>query len=128
VKLLLDTHAFLWFLAGDAKLSAKARRRVEDPRNESFVSIASVWEIAIKLGLGKLRLADSLAETLERATRGNDIALLPVSKAHAIAVSLLPDHHRDPFDRMLVVQAQAEEMALVTGDHAFDEYGVPRIW
>lgn len=128
MKLLLDTHAFLWFVAGDSQMSAKARRRIEDARNESFVSIASVWELAIKLGLGKLRLTDSLAETLERATRDNRIALLPISKAHAIAVSLLPDHHRDPFDRMLVAQAQADEMLLVTRDSVFDAYAVRRIW
>jgi PIN domain nuclease of toxin-antitoxin system len=128
VKLLLDTHAFLWFLADDRHLSSKARRRLEDPRNESFLSIVSVWEMAIKVSIGTLRLGDTLEAIVDRGARDNRIALLPVTKRDALAVAALPDHHRDPFDRMLVAQAKAEEMALVSGDLAFDEYGLKRIW
>jgi PIN domain nuclease of toxin-antitoxin system len=128
VKLLLDTHAFLWFLADDRHLSSKARRRLEDPRNESYLSIASVWEMAIKVGLGKLRLADPLDALLDRGARDNRIALLGITRAHVLAVVALPDVHRDPFDRLLVAQARSEGLALVARDPAFDGYGVRRIW
>ncbi len=128
MKLLLDTHAFLWFLAGDKQLSSKARRRLEDPRNESFLSIASVWEMAIKVGIGKLRLGDELDVLVDRGARDNRIALLPIARRHAIAVASLPAHHGDPFDRMLVAQASAEDMTLIARDAAFDDYAVRRIW
>lgn len=128
MKLLLDTHAFLWFVADDARMSAKARRRIEDGRNETFLSIASVWEMAIKLGLGKLRLEDHLAVVLERGARENRIASLAITKPHAIAVAELPDLHRDPFDRLLVAQARLDDMVLIGRDPVFDGYGVRRIW
>lgn len=131
MKLLLDTHAFLWFVADDVRLSAKARRRIQDGRNEAFLSIASVWEMAIKVGLGKLRLEDDLGSVLERGARENRIASLAITKPHAIAVAGLPglpDLHRDPFDRLLVAQARLEEMVLIGRDPVFDGYGIRRIW
>jgi PIN domain nuclease of toxin-antitoxin system len=128
VRLLLDTHAFLWFVADDVRLSTKARRRIEDGRNETFLSIASVWEMAIKIGLGKLRLEDDLGGVLEHGARENRIASLAITKPHAIAVAELPDLHRDPFDRMLVAQARLEEMVLIGRDPVFDGYGIRRIW
>jgi PIN domain nuclease of toxin-antitoxin system len=128
VKLLLDTHAFLWFVHGDLRLSGKARRRIEDARNDSFLSIASVWEMSIKIGLGKLKLPDPLEETLDRGARDNRIGLLAITKAHVLAVSALSKHHGDPFDRLLVVQAKQEQMALVARDPAFDDYSIRRIW
>lgn len=128
MKLLLDTHAFLWILADDKHLSPKARRRLDDPRNEVFLSIASVWEMAIKIGLGKLRLDDALEVLVDRGARDNRIALLPITKLHALAVAALPDHHRDPIDRLLIAQANAEDMVLIARDSAFDDYAVRRIW
>ncbi|MBI2897571.1 MAG: type II toxin-antitoxin system VapC family toxin [Deltaproteobacteria bacterium] len=128
MKLLLDTHAFLWFLAGDRRLSGTARRRIEDSRHERFLSIASVWEMAIKSSLGKLELGDPLAEVVDQGTRENGILLLRVSKEHALGVADLPWHHRDPFDRLLAAQALLDGMSIVGQDHAFEAYGVARVW
>lgn len=128
MRLLLDTHAFLWFLAGDAQLAASARRRIEDTRNERFLSIASVWEMAIKRSVGKLELDEPLAEILDKGTKENGITLLRISAEHAMGVSDLPWHHRDPFDRLLIAQAIHEGMNVVTRDRAFEAYGVRRVW
>lgn len=128
MRLLVDTHAFLWFAMGDVRLSRVARRRMEDARNEKFLSIASVWEMAIKLGLGKLRLDVPLPDLIQIGAVDNGIALLAIDKDHVIGIASLPRHHGDPFDRLLVVQARHESMAIVTGDEHFDGYGVRRIW
>jgi len=128
VRLLLDTHVFLWFLAGNSRLRAASRRRVENKANDKFLSIASVWEMAIKVSLGKLELEDPLGEIVERGAGENGIALIGISKDHVLRVSTLPWHHRDPFDRLLAAQAMHEGMTLLTGDSAFDAYGVRRVW
>jgi PIN domain nuclease of toxin-antitoxin system len=128
VRILLDTQAFLWFLADDRRLRPKARRRIEDVRNEKFLSIASIWEIAIKVSLGKLELDVPLAELIDEGASDNGIALLPIRKEHAIAVVGLPRHHGDPFDRLLVAQAICEGLAIVGSDRSFDDYEVRRIW
>ncbi|HUH03640.1 MAG TPA: type II toxin-antitoxin system VapC family toxin [Kofleriaceae bacterium] len=128
MKLLLDTQAFLWFASGHPRLSKKARRRIEDSRHDKYLSIASVWEMAIKLGLGKLRLQVPLAEFIEVGATENGIGLLGIEKEHAIRVATLPDHHRDPFDRLLAAQALAEGMTVVGRDDQFDGYGVRRVW
>jgi PIN domain nuclease of toxin-antitoxin system len=128
VKLLFDTHAYLWFAAGDRRLSVRARRRIEDPKNERCLSIASVWELAIKISLGKLRLTVPLGEHLERGLRDAAAVLLPIAREHAVAVATLPPHHADPFDRLLIAQALAEDMVVVGADETFDAYGVRRAW
>lgn len=128
MKLLLDTHTFLWFIADDRRLGRKAKRRIEDARNESFLSLASVWEMAIKVGIGKLRLVDSLEDVVDRGARDSGIALLPITKAHVLAVASLPELHHDPFDRLLAVQAKHEAMTIVARDPCFDAYRVPRVW
>jgi PIN domain nuclease of toxin-antitoxin system len=128
VTLLLDTHTLLWFLADDPQLSATAKAAIEDPANRKFVSIASCWEIAIKAGLGKLRLGESAEALLSREMARNNFDILPISLAHATAVETLPLHHKDPFDRLLVVQAQIEQVPLVSVDAVFDQYGVTRVW
>ncbi|MBI4576684.1 MAG: type II toxin-antitoxin system VapC family toxin [Planctomycetes bacterium] len=128
MKLLLDTQAFLWFAGGDRRLTPRARRRIEDVRHDKFLSIASVWEMAIKTGLGKLVLDLPLAELIESGAIENGIGLLPIDRRHALGVASLPPHHGDPFDRLLAVQARDEDMAVVGGDAAFDAYGVRRIW
>jgi PIN domain nuclease of toxin-antitoxin system len=128
LRLLLDTQTFLWFAEDHPRLSRVARRRIEDPRHDKYLSIASVWEMAIKVGAGKLRLQVALAAYVEAGASNNGIALLPIDKEHVIAVATLPDHHRDPFDRLLVAQALDGGMAVVGIDDHFDAYGVRRIW
>ncbi|MFI5308999.1 MAG: type II toxin-antitoxin system VapC family toxin [Polyangiales bacterium] len=128
MRLLVDTHAFLWFLAGDSKLRASARRRLEDDGNEKFLSIASVWEMAIKLSLRKLRLEDPLEDVVTRGTLESGIVLLDISKDHAIRTATLPWHHRDPFDRLMVAQALEDDLTVLGRDAHFDAYGVRRVW
>ncbi len=128
MRLLLDTHAFLWFVAGDRRMSATARRRIEDARNDRYLSIASIWEMSIKLQLGRLELDVSIAELIQSRATDSGILLLAIAKEHAMAVATLPRHHGDPFDRLLIVQAMHENMAVVGADSRFDVYGVRRVW
>jgi PIN domain nuclease of toxin-antitoxin system len=124
LKLLLDTHAALWFLSGDEQLSANARRHLTDPSNRVLLSAAVVWEIAIKKALGKLTVPDGYLALLLNA----GVGALAVNVEHAAAVERLPPHHRDPFDRMLVAQSIAEGAAVVTRDDALRRYGVTLVW
>jgi PIN domain nuclease of toxin-antitoxin system len=128
VRLLLDTHAFLWFAGGDPRLSSRARRRIEDPGHDKFLSVASIWEAATKASLGKLTLSISLDAVIEEGAANNGIALLDVRREHAAAVEHLPLHHRDPFDRMLVCQAMVERMEIVSSDASLDAYPIRRVW
>ena len=128
MRVLLDTHAFLWMALDPGKLSSAAKRRITNSGTEKLLSLASVWEAAIKLSLGKLRLDLPLAELVEEEAVQNDVALLPIAKRHVLAVASLPWHHRDPFDRLLVTQSLSEGLAIVSADAAFDAYGVRRIW
>lgn len=127
MKLLLDTHAVLWYLSGDKRLRASARRRLQSSA-EKFLSIASVWELAIKLSLRKLELDDPLSVVVDAAIADSNAVLLGVSKLHALRVATLPWHHRDPFDRMLVAQALENDLSLLSADEGFDAYGVRRVW
>ncbi len=111
MSLLLDTHVLLWWLKDPALLSEGARNAIEDGENLVYVSAAVAWEIAIKRALGKLQ-----AGNLEEAITENQFLTLPVTVSHALAVEKLPDHHRDPFDRMLVAQAMSERLTLVSRD------------
>lgn len=128
MKLLLDTHAFLWFIMGSAKLSATARALIEDAANEKFLSAASLWEMAIKVSLGKLKLAAPFAVLLPQQLSLNGVEVLPVKVEHTAVVAVLPFHHRDPFDRMLIAQAVVEQMPVVSTDAAFDAYAIRRLW
>ena len=128
MRLLLDTHAFLWFVAGDAKLSRTARRRIEDARHDKYLSVASIWEIAIKTTLGKLTLDVSLDYLVDDGAGDNGISILDVVGSHALGVAHLGMHHTDPFDRLLISQALSENMAIVGRDASFDDYAVKRIW
>jgi PIN domain nuclease of toxin-antitoxin system len=128
MRLLLDTHAFLWFIHDDPKLSAAARTEIEDGRNDVLVSAASHWEIAIKVGVGKLTLAEPFPVFIPREIERNDFEILPIELAHTSLVAALPHHHRDPFDRLLIAQAMAEGMPIVGADAMFDAYGVARLW
>jgi PIN domain nuclease of toxin-antitoxin system len=127
VKLLLDTHAFLWLMAGDRRLSRPARRAVEDVEAELYLSAASVWEMAIKANLGRLQLPASVADYVQSKISGG-FQILPVEWMHAAAVEALPAHHRDPFDRLLAAQSLAEKIPLVTADPAFKAHGVTVVW
>ncbi|MFL6228443.1 MAG: type II toxin-antitoxin system VapC family toxin [Pyrinomonadaceae bacterium] len=118
MRLLLDTHAFLWFIMGSANLSPAARALIEDVANEKFLSVASIWEIAIKTSLGKLTLSAPLDVLIPQQLAVNGIELLNITLAHAAAIATLPFHHRDPFDRMLIAQAAVENMP-VLGDMSY---------
>jgi PIN domain nuclease of toxin-antitoxin system len=128
VKLLLDTQAFLWFVTDDGRQTTTARTAIEDPGNELALRIASVWEMAIKHSLGELQFTEPFEQFTLTQTAANSADLLPISLEHAMAVAFLPQHHRDPFDRLLIVQAQGEKMAMVSSDEQFDRYGISRIW
>ncbi len=128
MRLLLDTHAFLWWIGDDPRLPPKARKLISGGRNEVFLSAASAWELAIKTSIGRLRLAENLEEFVTEHLAVNGFQVLPVHLRHALRVSTLPDHHGDPFDRILVAQAQAEDLVLVSGDEQIARYAVRVVW
>lgn len=128
MRLLLDTHTFLWWLANDPALSVKARAAIADGRNECFLSLASCWELAIKSSLGKLRLAQPVERFIPDEMSANGFQLLNIDFRHVAKVETLPFCHRDPFDRLLVGQALLEKMTIVSCDTVMSEYGVKRIW
>ena len=119
-RLLLDTHALLWWLAGDSRLGPQAAAVIADPHNEIYVSAASTWEISIKVAIGKLQAPDNMSSIIEE----EGFSPLPISPYHGDQAGQLPDHHKDPFDRMLVAQAQAEGLILMTQDQAVMQYPV----
>lgn len=128
MRLLLDTHAFLWWLAGDSSLSTTAQTAIADEGNDIFVSAASAWEIATKYRLGKLPGVGTIVADLEGAVAGQGFGSLPITLRHGQVAGALPGAHRDPFDRMLIAQAMLENMLLVSNERAFDAYGVRRLW
>lgn len=127
-RALLDTHSFLWFISGSERLSRRARVLIEDSDNPMLVSAASLWEIAIKNGLGKLSLERPFAELIPEQLKRQRIDVLGIELPHLAELTRLPLHHRDPFDRLLVAQARAEDLPIVSADHALDRYGVDRVW
>jgi PIN domain nuclease of toxin-antitoxin system len=128
MRLLLDTHSFLWFIDGSENLSVTGRMLIEDASNQPFLSMASLWEMAIKLSLGKLSLAQPFEVLIPQQMRSNGIESLGLEMDHVATVANLPFHHRDPFDRLLVAQAMVEQIPIVSADTAFDAYGVERLW
>jgi PIN domain nuclease of toxin-antitoxin system len=128
MRLLLDTHAFLWWLAGDETLSAGARAAIAVEHNEVFVSAASAWEIATKHRIGKLPGVAAIVADLDGAITDQGFTPLPISPRHGQAAGALPGPHRDPFDRMLIAQAMLENLVLVSNEQPFDAYGVARLW
>lgn len=128
LKLLLDTHAFIWFAIGATQLSANARALIEDATNEKFVSLASVWEMAIKISLNKMTVSAPLETFVQNQLKINGFKLLPVKLNHAAFVETMPFHHKDPFDRLLIAQAETEQISIVSIDAAFDAYGAARLW
>ncbi|HEX3575738.1 MAG TPA: type II toxin-antitoxin system VapC family toxin [Rhodopila sp.] len=128
MDLLLDTHAFLWWIAGDAALSMPARTAIADTNNAVFLSAASAWEIATKVRIGKLPGAAAIVANLAGVLADQGFVGLPISFAHGQAAGALPGPHKDPFDRMLIVQAMLDGMVLVSNQQHFDAYGVRRFW
>jgi PIN domain nuclease of toxin-antitoxin system len=128
MNLLLDTHAFLWFMEGNERISQRARSEIEAADGLRALSIASAWEMAIKSSLGKLDLAKPLGELLPPLLTDSGIELLPIEIADLHRVATLPFHHRDPFDRLLAAQALERGFTIVSIDEAFDAYGVARLW
>lgn len=128
MRLLLDTHTLLWWLSGDDSLSQTAKSSIEDSDNEIFVSAASAWEVTTKHRLGKLPSAGPLALDFEHEVRSQGFFELAITLQHGQAAGALPGPHRDPFDRMLIAQAQLDRMAIVSNEVVFDTYNVTRIW
>ena len=128
MRYLLDTNALLWFLADDKKLSRRARQLIESSSNESFVSIVSLWEIAIKTGLGKLDLAEPFEQMFPEQLHLNSIEILDITVNHLIKLTTLTLHHRDPFDRLIIAQGLVEELPIISVDTIFDTYGIDREW
>lgn len=128
MRALLDTHALLWWLVDSDRLPAHARTVIADGRTELFWSVASSWEIAIKTSLGRLSLPEPPRMLIPKVIREQSLRPLDVSHAHALAVAELPDHHQDPFDRLLIVQAQQEKLPIVSADEMFSRYDLERVW
>jgi PIN domain nuclease of toxin-antitoxin system len=128
VRLLLDTHAFLWFILAAPKLSATALGLITDPANQQHISPASYWEIAIKIRLGKYSLPGAFEPFMRQQILKNNCDVLHITVAHAAVLTTLPMHHRDPFDRLLVAQAMIEGIPLVSGDPVLDGYPITRLW
>jgi PIN domain nuclease of toxin-antitoxin system len=128
VRLLLDTHALIWWLLGDDALSTAAQNAIADPGNNSFVSAASAWEIATKYRIGRLPEAAFLAADVAHIVAAHGFTEVPISIRHGQIAGGLPGIHKDPFDRMLIAQAITEDMAIVSRDAILDAYGVVRLW
>ncbi|MDZ7696137.1 MAG: type II toxin-antitoxin system VapC family toxin [Deltaproteobacteria bacterium] len=129
MRLLLDTHTFIWFIGGDSKLSAYARQLIENTENERLLSIASLWEMSIKASIGRLRLNTTFPNMVRDHVMGNALDLLPIRPGYLEIVRALAFHHKDPFDRLIIAQSQSENLPVLSLDQVFDDYeGVQRIW
>lgn len=128
MKLLLDTHALLWFVAGDSNLSLAARSAIEDAGNTRYISHATAWEIAIKLRLGKLQIGSNYSDLFPKAITANGFLMLPPDFSHYLELLTIPLHHRDPFDRLLIAQATVEKLTLVTCDPEIMAYAISILW
>jgi PIN domain nuclease of toxin-antitoxin system len=128
VKLLLDTHSLIWALDQVAKLSPAAVTALQDPNNQLLLSAVTIWEVSIKVGLGKLTLSLPYRQWMEKAILDLGLSLVPITVEYADVQATLPHHHGDPFDRLLIAQALTEGTPVVSADSAFDAYGVSRVW
>jgi PIN domain nuclease of toxin-antitoxin system len=128
VRVLLNTHALLWFLEDSPHLSNAAKQLLEDAVTDAYISVASLWEIAIKIGLHKLQIGEPFDQLFPAQLQRNNIELLGVTVKHLTRLTTLPLRHRDPFDRMLIAQALEEQLVIVGADVAFDVYAVERVW
>jgi PIN domain nuclease of toxin-antitoxin system len=128
VRLLVDTHPLLWSVDNPSKLTVSAKIAMQDPSNERLLSAATVWELAIKLGQGKITLSMPYKQLMEKAIADLALDVLPITVDYADRQSTLPPHHKDPFDRLMIAQALVDGISIVSADTAFDAYGVTRIW
>lgn len=127
-RLLLDTHAFLWWIDDAPQLSDSARRAIADTRNDCLISVASCWEMAVKSSLGKLKLAKPLERFVPDQLAANGFGYLNIELKHVAKAEKMPFHHRDPFDRLLIAQSLTEKLTIVTADKAFADYGARVLW
>jgi PIN domain nuclease of toxin-antitoxin system len=128
MRLLIDTHVFLWFVLADPKLIASAKAVVENPANDILVSPATYWEIAIKVSRKKLDLFAPYDDFMQRGIVGNQFEILPIEPRHTSVLTTLTHHHKDPFDRLIIAQAVAEQIPIVSSDTDFDKYPIQRLW
>lgn len=128
MRLLLDSHVLVWAHDEPAKLSDLAKSALENTANEILLSIASAWELQIKIKLGKLALSDSLESVIRLQMQMNALQILPITLGHVVQLDKLASHHKDPFDRLLIAQAIAEDLTIVTADRDFSEYPANTIW
>ncbi|MCF3609786.1 type II toxin-antitoxin system VapC family toxin [Planktothrix agardhii 1033] len=128
MRILIDTHVFIWWTSDSQKLSFTVYNLLTNPKIQVILSVVSIWEMQIKLSLGKLQLKTALPELVEDEVKQNKIELLPLDLSHIYALSNLPNHHRDPFDRLLIAQAKSEELVIISIDEKFDGYDIERLW
>lgn len=128
MRLMLDTHTFLWFIEGNLNLSDTAKNLIEDQRNQKFLSVASLWEMSIKVSIGKLQLKMAFTELVKQQVYGNAIELLTIKPEHLDELAKLPFHHRDPFDRLIIAQSLVESLPIITKDTVFKSYPVQILW
>ncbi|WNZ47972.1 type II toxin-antitoxin system VapC family toxin [Leptolyngbya boryana CZ1] len=128
MRLFLDTYVFLWFIAGSSDLSNKVRTLIEDPNNQRFLSVASLWEMSIKVSIGKLDIGMTFTELMQHEVYGNAIEVLQIQSEHLDALAKLPFHHKDPFDRPIIAQSLAESMPLMSKDGEFGNYPITLLW
>ncbi|MDO4224209.1 MAG: type II toxin-antitoxin system VapC family toxin [Acinetobacter sp.] len=128
MKLLLDTHAFIWFIHDSPKLSNLAKSLIVNPNNECFISLASIWEMSIKSSMGKLDIPLPIHDLYEQHIVGNDMELLPITIHHIEKVHELPFYHKDPFDRMIIAQSIVENMTIISCDSAYHDYPIHHAW
>ena len=128
MRALLDTNSFLWFIAGSDRLSINARNIIVDLNNDLFLSVASLWEIAIKISIGKLELLSSFEQLIPAQLEENDISILSIGLNHVSGIIELPFYHRDPFDRLIIAQGMTEKLAVISSDASFGMYPIEVIW
>ena len=128
MRLLLDTHTFLWFIQGNNSLSDTARASIESTANQKLASVASLWEIAIKASIGKLEIGMSLTDFVEKQVLGNTFGMLAITPEHLNELAALLFHHKDPFDRLIIAQSMAEDISVISKDKAFRDYTDQLIW
>jgi PIN domain nuclease of toxin-antitoxin system len=128
MRVLLDTNSFLWFISGSHRLSIDAQRFIADLDNQLVLSLASLWEIAIKISIGKLELLQPFDQLIPQQLKENDIHVMPIELSHLTKILGLPFHHRDPFDRLIIAQALTEGLSVISPDIVFSKYSVKLIW
>ena len=128
MKYLVDTHSLIWFISGDPLLSSRARQLIDDEENQIFISIAGLWEMAIKFSIGKLNLEKPFEDIFPDQLEINSIEILGIRIDHLKIAARLPFHHRDPFDRLMIAQSLIDGLPLLSVDDVFDDYGVERYW